>query len=144
MINHKLADEMGLTTGEREVIETLHKIISDYEKCSLLRGGSLEDAEGFLTACDYTLQELWGFPKDEKFHTYFDNFKFKKEWVGRTFVSGDGTTFTIPLDVRKREFYPIGEGFVDVGDGFYSRFSGVKEVGRKSFQEMFDTKQPVQ
>lgn len=49
----------------------------------------------------------------------------KKDWVGRTFQCRDtGVMFTMPDDVTPRRFYPIGNGFVDVGDGYYARFGG--------------------
>lgn len=51
--------------------------------------------------------------------------EFKEMWVGRTFQCRDtGATFTIPEDVLPKNFYSIGEGYIDVGDGHYSRGGG--------------------
>lgn len=51
--------------------------------------------------------------------------EFRKLWAGRTFKCLDtDVVFTMPDDVKPREFFPIGNGFIDVGDGFYSRGGG--------------------
>lgn len=50
----------------------------------------------------------------------------KTEFVGRKFQC-DKTKeiFTIPEDVRPRDFFAFGDGcFIDVGDGYYSRAGG--------------------
>ena len=57
----------------------------------------------------------------------------KSKWEGRQFrCKKTGTTFTIPEDVRPKQFFSFGECFVDVGDGYYSRFGGeVEEINRQ-------------
>lgn len=59
--------------------------------------------------------------------------EFRAKWAGRTFGCFDtGTVFTIPDDVHYRAFYTIGKGFIDVGDGYYSRWSGnIVEIEKK-------------
>jgi len=62
----------------------------------------------------------------------------KEIWVGRTFKCLDAnTTFAIPEDVRKKAFYQIGKGFIDVGDGKnYCRFGGnIVEVTEENNNE---------
>lgn len=53
-----------------------------------------------------------------------------KKWAGRVFVCSEtGEQLTIPDDVTRGQFFSFGNSFVDVGDGYYSRFGGSpKEV----------------
>lgn len=54
----------------------------------------------------------------------------KENWAGRVFVCNDtGEKFTIPDDVKPKDFFVIGNGFIDVGDGYYCRWGGnIEEV----------------
>jgi len=57
---------------------------------------------------------------------------FKPEnWIGKKFQCVEtGEVFTIPSNVKSKDFYPFGNCFVDVGDGHYSRMGGhIKLVG---------------
>lgn len=62
-------------------------------------------------------------------HTDYTS-KFRpEEWAGRTFrCTETGESFTMPVDVRPKRFYSVGEGYIDVGDGYYFRSCGVEEV----------------
>lgn len=50
----------------------------------------------------------------------------KTKFVGRKFqCNTTKEVFTIPEDVRPKAFYMFGDGcFIDVGDGYYSRWGG--------------------
>ena len=50
----------------------------------------------------------------------------KTKFVGRKFqCNKTKEIFTIPEDVRPKAFYTFGDGcFIDVGDGYYSRWGG--------------------
>lgn len=51
--------------------------------------------------------------------------EFIEKWKGRKFRCKDtGVEFTVPDCVFYRDFYIIGKGFLDVGDGYYARFGG--------------------
>lgn len=62
-------------------------------------------------------------------HQDYRNAFKPEDWIGRTFrCTQTGETFKIPLTVRPKRFYSVGRGYVDVGDGYYCRMSGVEEV----------------
>lgn len=80
------------------------------------------------------LQLLWGFGIDKSMHTYKHLYKFRSQWIGRRFqCKTTGETFTIPEDVKERDFFRVGQGFVDCGvlDG-YSRRSNVIEISNEN------------
>lgn len=55
----------------------------------------------------------------------------KSAWIGRTFRCNDtGVEVTLTEDVvRARAFIGVGDGAIDLGDGFYSRRVGnISEV----------------
>lgn len=53
----------------------------------------------------------------------------KELWAGRTFKCTEtGEVVTIPENVRPRDFFKVGECFVDVGDGYYSRYGGLSLI----------------
>jgi hypothetical protein len=80
------------------------------------------------------LQLLWGFGIDKSMHTYKHLYKFRSQWVNRVFqCKTTGETFTIPENVKERDFFRVGQGFVDTGvlDG-YARFSNVIEISNEN------------
>jgi hypothetical protein len=57
--------------------------------------------------------------------------QFREQWAGRKFRCKDTkSTFQIPEDVAEGAFYPVGNGYVDVGRlNAYCRFGGnIEEV----------------
>lgn len=69
-----------------------------------------------LTAADYDLQLMWGFPMDRAFHTLPKQYLFRKAWYGRKFRCNDtGEEFEIPIDVYETAYYGVGNGGIDVG-----------------------------
>lgn len=51
--------------------------------------------------------------------------EFRQKWVGRKFKClNSGEEFTIPDNVRKGDFFYVGDGFIDVGDEFMHRVGG--------------------
>lgn len=82
------------------------------------------------------LQLLWGFGIDKSMHTWKHLYKFRSQWIGRRFqCKTTGETFTIPENVKERDFFRVGQGFVDTGvlDG-YARFSNVIEITNQHVQ----------
>lgn len=74
---------------------------------------------------EFKLQELWDLEKDAKKHRSKEFYKFKCTWVGRRFKCvKTGEILEIPETVTYRSFFEFGECFIDVGDGYYSRFGG--------------------
>ena len=130
MINMQLAKARGLSDEEIEQIEYLHGRLELYLEEGCLHGYD-EDLYANIEEKEYLLQTLWGFPPDHDYHTWKHRYKFKSQWVGRTFqCNTTGEEFTIPNSVEERDFYSFGKAFVDVGRlDCYSRFSNCKEVG---------------
>lgn len=56
--------------------------------------------------------------------------EFRSKWAGRKFKCEETEEeFVIPENVERRQFFKVGNGFVDVGDGYYCRFGGkIEEV----------------
>jgi len=53
------------------------------------------------------------------------NSEFNKMWAGRCFKCSDtDVILVIPSDVRMGDWYSIGGGFIDVGDGLIYRVGG--------------------
>lgn len=89
-----------------------------------------------IESIEMKLQLLWGFGIDKSMHTYKHLYKFRCSWVNRVFkCKTTGETFTIPENVKERDFFRVGDGFVDVGvlDG-YSRRSNVIEITNQHVQ----------
>jgi len=62
-----------------------------------------------------TPRERWEYDKE---HT-------RALWAGRSFRCADtGDEVVIGDDVMPKDFYVVGNGFIDVGDGYYSRSGG--------------------
>ena len=89
-----------------------------------------------IESIENQLQLLWGFGIDKSMHTWKHLYKFRCQWIGRVFqCKTTGETFTIPENVKERDFFRVGQGFVDCGvlDG-YARFSNVIEITNQHVQ----------
>ena len=129
--NRLLSGMRGISEETLEEIERLHEVLEYAIKIFITKSRYSEEFRlSFISDIEYCLQELWGFDKNPEFHTWNRRYLFKKQWVGTTWECvKTGEQFTIPYEVEERDFYQIGEGFIDVGRyGLYSRISGVKEV----------------
>lgn len=119
--NPTMANALGVSQENRNKIDAIHKILELavgedlYPEFFHSIYKTIEDEE-------YRLQSLWGFPQDGSKHTWKNLYKFRVEWSGRTYVCNTtGEEFTVPWDVRERDFYAFGEAYLDVGtlDGYY-------------------------
>lgn len=126
----KLAASRGVDERTCKEIDTLHLIIEDYILLAIKNSLLDDTVHTCLKELDFMLQQLWDFPEDEKFHTLYKKYLFKKHWVGRKYrCNKTGEEFTIPFDIYERDFFHVGEGFIDLGRlNCYSRFGGVTEV----------------
>ena len=125
-INKTLAKERGISQEDQDKIEELHKLLENLINSAVEEGYPDEQKIiNLIQEAEYQLQELWGFDKDNSYHTWFKNYLFRSEWAGRVFECKDtGVVFTIPSNVSRGDFFKIGNGFLDVGDGYYSRKGG--------------------
>ena len=128
--NRWLAEERGLSEESIERIDYLHALIENLIKQSIGKLFS-ESVYNEIEGYEYLLQQAWGFPKDCDYHTWKHAYKFKNQWVGRTFKCKDtGKEFTIPFDVKERDYYTIGSSGIDVGrlDGYYRIIGQLEEI----------------
>lgn len=132
-VNKELAISRGLSDDDIARIEDVYERIDGLMKIGIHRQGAWEEEEleEHITALDYVLQYLWGFRFVKSCHKYLNVYKFKKQWVGRKFkCTSTGEVFTIPFEVMERDFFKVGDGFVDVGrlDAYCRMSSCVVEV----------------
>ena len=79
---------------------------------------------------EFELQDLGGDDRNELRHRSKNLYKFRCSWVGRKFKCvKTGEVLTIPDTITYGSFFEFGESFIDVGDGYYSRFGGeIEEI----------------
>lgn len=126
----KLGAQRGVSEAILQEIDTLHILIDNLMLSAIKENVPAEHIKDILTEADFMLQNLWGFPQDKKFHTYYKNYQFKSQWCGRKFqCKMSGEVFEIPFDVKERYFYEVSEfAAIDVGVlNEYHRFIG--EIG---------------
>lgn len=129
-VNWQLAEERGVLYNV-PLIEEIHRAIRDVTEVGIIN--EADDALMKRIFCDmeYSLQDLWGFPRDSDFHKYYREYLFKKLWWDRIFQCQDsGAEVVIPFHVRECDFFSVGNGFVDVGrmdnegNSLYCRIGG--------------------
>lgn len=64
--NVELADRLGLSAETREELRHVYDHLSE----ALENPEDFEDVSEYVTDLEYTLQELWGFDCDKKYHYY--------------------------------------------------------------------------
>lgn len=64
--NKELADRLNLSGETREELAAVYAKLSD----AVTNPEKYEDVATYVTDLEYTLQSLWGFPRDKKFHYY--------------------------------------------------------------------------
>jgi len=128
--NRYLAAQRGIDEATCLVIDQMHEDIDAFIRDAIDNNADEQHVRQYLTTHDFCLQHFWKFPQDEKFHTLYKKYLFKKHWYGKKYkCTKTGETFTIPFEVSECGLYHVGEGYVDVGRlGFYCRFSNVVEV----------------
>ena len=127
MHNKTLADMQGLTQQERNEIDDIHEQLEKLISCTPFS----QEVYDKIERIEYTLQSLWGFPKDPDKHTWKKVYEFRCQWIDRVFeCKKTGERFTIPKDVKERDCFFFGGGaMIDVGRlECYSRFAGCFEV----------------
>lgn len=125
MINMRLARERGLGEGGIEAIKATHEVLNEMLSSGQV-GSFSHDMYDNIEACEYLLQDLWGFPKDPAFHTWKHRYNFKCQWAGRKFrCTRTGEEFIIPNSVEERDYFSFGDSAIDVGRiGCYCRIIG--------------------
>lgn len=131
--NRTLAKQRGLSDEQIERIDYIHDKIDEFTAAWIKEPFS-QSRKDEIHSLEYLLQRAWGFPEDCGYHTYAKVYEFKCQWVGKVFrCNVTGKEFTIPNTVKERDFFPVGEGAVDVGrlHGYYRIVGDVIEVEDK-------------
>lgn len=124
-INRKLAEECGLDEHEILEIEALHEKL-DTLIAVWIKEPYSEDRAEEIHSIEDSLQALWGFPIDRRYHTWVRLYEFRCQWAGKKYRCQEtGEEFTIPDNVKPCDFFSFGKCFVDVGRlNCYSRMGG--------------------
>lgn len=126
--NKALAEQRNLSEYEIELIGKLHELWEDV--ASNVDLYSYEELSNTLHELEFALQKVWGFDQDILQHRRTKEVLFQKTWAGAKVKSiKTGEVFVVPKTVKYRDFFPIDNGFLDVGDGHYYRGSGVVILG---------------
>lgn len=68
-INEELADRQCLSADTRTAIKEVHRRLAQHPNRPEMFA-NLEDAPSIVQGFEYTLQGLWGFPMDNRYHRY--------------------------------------------------------------------------
>ena len=123
--NKELAKRQGLSEEACIAIDELHKMREQIMARPSMFFESIGETVEALHGIAFALQWLWGFPLNKKMHKDVFDFEFKQAWAGKKYkCTKTGEIFTIPEDVKERDFFQFGEAFIDVGRlGAYCRLS---------------------
>lgn len=124
-INRELAEERGLDESAIQEIESLHEKL-DTLIAAWIKEPYKELRKEMIHNIEYRLQQLWGFSMDRDYHTYANLYEFRCQWAGKKYRCQEtGEEFTIPDDVKERDFFTFGQCAIDVGRlNCYSRRIG--------------------
>lgn len=134
MINIELAKQRGISQENIEAINSLQELLE-----KLISSYTLEvdytEARDLVRSAELTLQRLWEFPEDERYHSWVDMLADKHlelVWAGRTFEcqsTGERRTLT-KHDTHERNFIAIGACNIDFGvaGGYHRILGNLKEI----------------
>lgn len=123
-VNMQLAKERGLSEHEVDLLNQLHTL---FDEVSV--SGHLYPHDEWVETMhklEYAMQDVWGFENDFVYHSRTELALFRSKWAGtKVQCTKTGEVFIIPEDVKYKQFFKVGEGFIDVGDDHYYRGGGV-------------------
>lgn len=129
MINLQLVKCKNLSEEAVSEIESIHYKLNKL-MCRASLGAFNQSVYDRIEELEFELQDWWGFEKHESKHKYKKLYQWRCDWIARRFKCLEtGEVFQIPDDVYYNQFFKVGNGFVDVGDGYYCRIGGnIEEV----------------
>lgn len=129
--NRALAESRGLSEEDIAGIDAIHKQLEAIIEKRVGMGFN-RAVELKIKELEFKLQELWGFSKDVRYHTWAARYEFKCLWAFRKWrCNTTGEVFEIPLSVEECDFFTWGDPdtYCDVGRlNMYARFSNCTEV----------------
>ena len=127
--NRDLAKARNISQENIEAIDALHELLE-----RLIASYTLEipyeEARDLVRSVEFTLQNLWDFPLDERYHTWYERLEYRYlelKYAGKTFkCTKTGLTKTIEeCQCFPKSFIAIGDSAIDMGvQGAYSRIIG--------------------
>lgn len=132
--NPDLVKQMGVSDENVRLINFIHNELDTLlnEDEEYLTNVDRSDMFKHISDLEFSLQRLWGFSEDRRYHTWRDRMRKrlrKLDYLGRTWrctVTGEERTVR-SADLDYGKFFGVGKGFVDFGDG-YIRVVGPLEV----------------
>lgn len=131
--NKELANKQKLTDGARTAIDELHEMRHQIMCHPNMYFKNTEEAVEALHGIAFALQWLWSFPLSKTMHKDVEAFEFNQKWRGRKFKCTEtNVEFTIPDNVKERDYFLVGNGALDLGRlKLYSRIVGnIEEVDK--------------
>ncbi len=129
MINMELAKQRGISQENIQAINTLHTLLE-----RLIQSYTLDvpyqEARDLVRSAEFTLQRLWQFSVDERYHTWYKRLEYRYlelKYAGKTFkCTATGHTKTIEeCQCFPKSFIVIGDSALDMGvPGSYHRMIG--------------------
>lgn len=130
--NRDLAKARNISQENIEAIDALHEMLEKLIDSYTLEI-PYEEARDLVRSVEFTLQKLWNFSIDERYHTWYKRLEYRYlelKYAGKTFKCTEtGEIVTIDESVcYPRSFCVIGKSALDMGvPGGYSRIIGSLE-----------------
>ena len=134
--NPELVKQMGVSDENVRRINVIHDELEAYlnETDEYLMEIDRSRLFKHISDLEFTLQRLWGFTEDRRYHTWRDRMRKRLrevDYLGRTWrctITGTERTVTDhDINENRYSLFGVGKGFVDFGDG-YTRVVGPLEV----------------
>lgn len=127
--NLELAKARKISQENIEAIDYLHNLLERLISSYTLEI-PYEEARDLVRSVEFTLQKLWQFSPDERYHTWYKQLEYRYlelKYSGKTFKCTEtGEIATIDESVcYPRSFCVVGKSALDMGvPGGYSRIIG--------------------
>lgn len=124
MINMELARRKGLDQYEIDTIQAIHVRVDRLMETARL-GNFNQKTYNWIEKLEFSLQALWGFDINERYHTHKHHYKWACRWIGSKWKCLDtGQELVISKDIQYNNYIRIGEGAIDLGNIYYHRVIG--------------------
>lgn len=132
--NPELVEQMCVSDENVRRINFIHNVLNALlsEDDDYLTKVDRSDMFKHISDLEFTLQRLWGFSEDRRYHTWRERMRKRLrevDYLGRTWrcsITGEERTVR-SADLDTGKLFGVGKGFVDFGDG-YTRVVGPLEV----------------
>lgn len=133
--NPDLIKQMGVSDENVRRINFIHNVLETLlnEDEDYLKKVDRSDMFKHISDLEFSLQRLWGFSEDRRYHTWRERMRKRLrevDYLGKTWrcsITGEERTVTGEDLLNPGKLFGVGKGFVDFGDG-YTRVVGPLEV----------------